>query len=380
MRKVKLRVCAAFAACSMLVACDPPGSMSDAAPDQVDGAASDVMHGDSMADVAPDIADATSDATESGSDAADSMSDAADSMSDAADSMSDAADSMSDAADSMSDAADSMSDASDAMIVDSTPAIEAGSGRPASTCSMTPIVVPAGATMTIPVTTTLAPSGVAFPYFACDLGVSPHPSSIAQSARFTLSAPSQVTVYKTHSSIGYAMAFGIATDCASAAPTCIQSTPYPGIISRVLAAGTYEIQSQIVGTLNVIVEPPAPAPTNTTCATAIPLASATLTSIGPRVTDTNSRFLSWRSADRPGISGGYNLRVVSPTTNGSATFVLRAGCGAGAPEAFRWRAGYLIGAHIEPGLVIEGLSPNTNYVLEVSAISIGAQIQVALSP
>ena len=366
MQKAKLRVCAVFAACSMLVACEPPGSMSDAGPDKGDSAPSDVMHGDSMDDAAPDVADATIDAT--------------DSMSDATDSGSDVADSMSDATDSMSDASVSMSDATDSMVIDSTPATEAGSGRPASTCSMTPIVVPAGATMTIPVTTTLTLPGMAFPHFACDLGANPNPGARAQSARLTLSAPAQVTVYKTHALSAYAMAFGIASDCTSAAPTCIQSTPYPGTISRLLAAGTYEIQSQISGTLQVIVEPPAPAPTNTTCATAIPLTSATLTSIGPRVTDTSSRFLSWRSPDRLGINGYSYLRVVSPTTNGSATFILRAGCGAGAPEVFRWAAPYLVGASGEPGLVIEGLSPNTDYVLEVSSISNGASIQVALSP
>jgi hypothetical protein len=283
--------------------------------------------------------------------------------------------------DAMSDASDGRGAATDATLVSDVPsagdAAEGGPVRPAGTCTTAPTIVAAGASMRVPFTMVAPSSRTGLPpsYLQCISGVS---SDLANSwsARFTLSAPSQVTIFKTHDTRGGGIGFALATDCASPSQVCIQSALYPRMITRVLAAGTYEVQAFDTGQPWVLVEPPVPQPTNVTCATAIPTTSRVVTSIGPRVLDARSRFVRWRSGPDP-VDNVLYVRVESQTSNGQAVLTLRQGCAAGAPEVLHFVVGYLVGLNM-PGLMAT-VVPDTEYVLEVSDIAVGVTMDVTFS-
>lgn len=260
---------------------------------------------------------------------------------------------------------------------DATSMPDARSDARIAVCERTPIVVPAGATMSIPLEAfTLMPP---HPDILSCVQPSITAGVIGMTARVTLSAQALITISHAHG-LTVESRFGIAEDCTLPAPMCLGRDTYPNTLIRLLPAGTYEIQT-FTNNLQpaVTVQPPPPPATNTTCATAASAAGSGWTSAAPRVSDAQPRFFRWRSGPSSSAMGSARFGVRPIDTGGSSgglVATIRESCSPGARELARFDIAYLVSAM---DLEVPGVTPNTDYIVEFSSIRIGSLFEFQLT-
>lgn len=235
-------------------------------------------------------------------------------------------------------------------------------------------VVPAGGSTSFEITNSV---GGAEPLLPCVRSPDAQRIGTNRSQRFQVTSASQVTIAHAVSLSDYGTIYAIAEDCAGPSPACLEATRYGGIITRLVMPGTYEVQKWGTGRTTVWIEPPVPAPTNTNCATATPLTLGSWASFGPRALDSNSRFFRWQSSIGASSTGFLNFR--SPTSSAQATFVVRRGCGAGAVELLRHMPGSLRESSGSSAVPFTGVTPSTEYSIEVTAIQRGVSLEVMIN-
>jgi hypothetical protein len=181
----------------------------------------------------------------------------------------------------------------------------------------------------------------------------------------------QLSIWRSHG-LGLATPqyFGAATDCAGAS-ICLGSDTYPQIFTQAILPGTYTLAA--CDSPRVVIEPPPPAPTNISCATAAPI-DISGGYLQRRVLDGNQRYYTFMRTS----SSGYGAITVHNTMNiGRLAVSVRTNCSDPATEVANGDLPYAL-----DGFIVVALPPGTpvaTYWVVTTAISQGFEYTLTAS-